>query len=661
MPATWRGGWARHTAGGGGAPTGGRMAALVELNNVSFSYPDPPPQTGPALSEFDCRIGAGEFVAVVGGNGSGKSTLVRLMGALLLPTAGSVSVGGIATTDPGGGASARRHVALVFQNPDNQIVASVVEDDIAFGPENLGVPPEEIGHRVRAALSAVGMLEYARSSPHRLSGGQKQRVAIAGALAMHPDCLCLDEPTSLLDPAGRREVLAVLRALHAAGRAIVLITHHMAEALLADRVLVLCGGRLAAEGRPESLLAESKRLAAWDLEPPAALAAWDALRRRGVPFRSAQAPLTLGDLAEHLAPLLPRRNTPAAGAPAAPAGAPAVAAAPDRLPAAEAPGPIRTFARRTGASFSATGAGIRFEGVRYCFPDPASTRSATSPTIEGITLAVRPGECVCLLGATGSGKTTIALHCVALLQPDAGLVEVDGLAPWAGPRRTRRAALRAIRQRVGLVFQHPEDQFFEERVLDEVAFAPRNYGLSESAAATAARAALRAVGLPEDIAGRSPFHLSGGQMRRVAIASILAAGPRYLVLDEPTAGLDAPGRTAVVSLARRLKAQGVGILLVTHRMEEAAAVADRVVVLSRGRIAAAGSTRSVFGLGPEALSALGLEPPPAVQLFGELEARGAVLPPAALTMEEAMDALAVLLPTAGAVSGPEGGGPCFPR
>lgn len=616
---------------------------LVRVERVSFRYPDLPSEAAPALSDLDFQVAAGEFVAVVGGNGSGKSTLARLIGGLHPPTAGHVFVDGLDVAGPTGRAAARRCVALVFQNPDNQIVASVVEDDVAFGPENLGIPPEEIGRRVAAALAAVGMRDHARSSPHRLSGGQKQRVAIAGALAMRPECLCLDEPTSLLDPAGRRDVLRVLQDLHAGGRAIVLITHHMAEAALADRVVVLAGGRLAAAGAPGAILTDGPRLWAWGLEPPPAVAAWEALRRRRVGLTPADPPLLLEHLAGRLAPRLPRRT--GAGGPAArgggDAGGPGDGGRPGR---GEAPGPPPRPAPAMAADgiFPVPGGGIRLQAVGYTFPDPSVPRRRRMRAIEGVDLRVGPGECVCLLGATGSGKTTVALHCTALIRPEEGLVEVDGLRPWDRPPRRRAPALRAVRRRVGLVFQHPEDQFFEERVLEEVAFAPRNYGVPLQAALAAAREALRTAGLPAEIAGRSPFHLSGGQMRRVAIASTLAAGPRYLVLDEPTAGLDAPGRAGVLALVRRLKAHGVGVLLVTHRMEEAAALADRIVVLQGGRVAAAGPTREVFSMGP-ALDLLDLEAPPATQLLSALAAQGAAVPADALTLDEAADALARLL------------------
>lgn len=577
---------------------GGVGGAGVAVEHLCFRYPAREAATAPALSDIDFQLAPGAFAAVVGGNGSGKSTLLRLIGGLLQPTSGRIRIG------TGSG-----RVAMVFQNPDNQLVASVVEDDVAFGPENLGVPPAEIGERVRASLAAVGMAERARSGTHQLSGGQKQRVAIAGALALQPDCLCLDEPTSLIDPAGRREVLAVLRELHAAGRTVILVTHHMEEALAAERLLVLAHGRLVADGPPEAILAEPAGLRAWGLEVPPAVAVWESLLREGL--ASGSAPVTLAELARRVAAAAP--------------GALRVQAVPAVRPRGD-------------------GGSVSLRGVHYTYPDPAVRKAARRPALDGVDLQLGPGECVGLLGATGSGKTTLGLLCPALLAPDAGEVEIDGLRPWR--ERRRRQALQAARRRVGLVFQHPEDQFFEERVLDEVAFAPRNHGLAPAAAAAAARAALRWVGLDEDVAGRSPFELSGGQMRRVAIASILAAGPRYLVLDEPTAGLDAPGRSAVAALVRRFQAEGGGVLLVTHRMEEAAGLAGRVLALSRGRAVLSGPVREVFGRADE-LAAAQLELPAAARLFAELRAGGTDAAGTPLSLEEAVAALAAGLRSGG--------------
>ena len=235
------------------------------------------------LDRLNLAIEEGSFVAILGHNGSGKSTLAKHFNAILLPTEGTVTVCGIDTADEARLLDIRRQVGMVFQNPDNQIVASVVEEDVAFGPENLGVPSDEIRRRVDAALQAVGMSGFARHAPHLLSGGQKQRVAIAGVLAMEPRCLVLDEPTAMLDPVGRQEVLDVVRRLNREqGITVILITHHMDEAALADRLIVMHDGRIVGDGAPARVFQDVDGLRRLGLEVPETVSLMYELRRNGV-------------------------------------------------------------------------------------------------------------------------------------------------------------------------------------------------------------------------------------------------------------------------------------------------------------------------------------------------------------------------------------------
>lgn len=241
------------------------MEAFIKLENVSFSYPD---AAQPALRELNLEIDRGSFVAVLGHNGSGKSTLAKHLNAILLPTQGRVLVNGRDTRDEEGLLELRRTVGMVFQNPDNQMVANVVEDDVAFAPENLGVPPAEIRRRVDEALRRVGMYDYRLHAPHMLSGGQKQRVAIAGVIAMHPACIVLDEPTAMLDPAGRREVLEAMEQLRQTGITIILITHHMDEVIQADRLIVMAEGSVVSDGPPAQVFQDVPGLRARGLRAP---------------------------------------------------------------------------------------------------------------------------------------------------------------------------------------------------------------------------------------------------------------------------------------------------------------------------------------------------------------------------------------------------------
>ena len=259
------------------------MANIIHIEHISFTYPEEEGrETFAALDGVTLDIEAGSFVAVLGHNGSGKSTLAKHMNAVLLPTGGKVYVDGMDTWDEEVLLEIRRRVGMVFQNPDNQIVANVVEEDVAFGPENLGVPTEEIRRRVDAALKAVGMESFLLHAPHNLSGGQKQRIAIAGIIAMEPKCIVLDEPTAMLDPSGRREVLDTVRRLNREkGITIVLITHHMNEAAMADRVVVMDDGHVVMDGKPREILTRMEDLRAIGLDVPHTVELLHGLREDG--------------------------------------------------------------------------------------------------------------------------------------------------------------------------------------------------------------------------------------------------------------------------------------------------------------------------------------------------------------------------------------------
>nr|MBO4517581.1 energy-coupling factor transporter ATPase [Clostridia bacterium] len=251
---------------------------VLEVKNLSFSYG----KSQKAVKNVSFAVEKGEFVAIIGHNGSGKSTLAKLLNGLLKPTSGEVVVDGFSSNDAGAVFEIRKRVGMVFQNPDNQLIASIVEDDIAFGPENLGVPREEIGRRIDDALKAVGMKEFRKATPERLSGGQKQRIAIAGVLALKPQVLVLDESTAMLDPQGRKEIAAVVENLLKSGVSVIAITHYMDEAVKADKVLVLDRGVVALSGTPKEVFANKAALDALGLEQPLAGIIADGLRERGV-------------------------------------------------------------------------------------------------------------------------------------------------------------------------------------------------------------------------------------------------------------------------------------------------------------------------------------------------------------------------------------------
>ena len=257
--------------------------SILKIENLVFEYTQyEGGETVQAVRDVSLEIERGSFTAIIGRNGSGKSTLAKNINALLLPTSGKVFVDGIDTEDEDRVWELRQRVGMVFQNPDNQLVSTVVEDDVAFGPENLGVPPEEIRRRVDAALKAVGMYEHRKKAPHLLSGGQKQRVAIAGAIAMRPECIVFDEPTAMLDPSGRREVMEIIQNLNREGITVILITHFMEEAAEADRVVIMDRGQIRMDGTPEEIFEFPDRIREIDLDVPPAVDLADRLRKRGI-------------------------------------------------------------------------------------------------------------------------------------------------------------------------------------------------------------------------------------------------------------------------------------------------------------------------------------------------------------------------------------------
>jgi energy-coupling factor transport system ATP-binding protein len=275
----------------------GETMAVIEAKDVTYAYTSED-NVSPALWNVTLSIEPGEFVAIVGHNGSGKSTLAKLLNGLYTPASGNVVVKGMDTQDERHVWDIRRTVGMVFQNPDNQLVATVVEEDVAFGPENLGVPPPEIRQRVDEALDQVNMSAFKDRAPHMLSGGQKQRVAIAGVLAMHPEIIVFDEPTAMLDPEGRGEVLAAIRDLSSKGKTIVLITHYMEEALLADRVVVMTGGQITATGTPREIFADETVLKHAGLTAPPHIELYHRLKNKG--YDLGECPLTIDELVDKL-------------------------------------------------------------------------------------------------------------------------------------------------------------------------------------------------------------------------------------------------------------------------------------------------------------------------------------------------------------------------
>ncbi len=592
----------------------------------------------PALKGIDMEVRAGDFIAVLGQNGSGKSTFAKHLNALLTPTEGTLVVDGKDTADVDKIWDIRQAAGMVFQNPDNQIVAGVVEEDVAFGPENLGVPTEEILNRVDESLASVHMEDYRTDSPNRLSGGQKQRVAVAGVLAMHPKCIIMDEPTAMLDPGGQREVMEAAHGLNREdGVTIILITHDMGEAVGADFIYVLDQGEVVMRGTPGEVFSRPDELENHGMELPqiAKLAA----RLKGDGYELQGEVLTLEDMVEALCGeggLLEKgRESDACGKQPVELTdkaqkKPGACGTQSDNPLAGSVSPSQATASGDGSDHAKNMDGkekLRLENVSYTY---TSGGAAIKHALKDINLTVYEGDMLGIIGHTGSGKSTLIQMFDGLMKPDEGKVFYEGKDIRGGG-----FSLRKLRGKVGLVFQFPEYQLFEMTVLKDAAFGPKNQGFSEEEALEKAREALRQVGLGEDFWEMSPFDLSGGQKRRAAIAGVLAMEPEVLVLDEPGAGMDPRGKKELFTLIRRLHDEmGITVVIVSHSMDDMADFAKRLVVLKDGAIILDGDTREVFSHGDELITA-SLAVPEMTRLMRELARRGCPVDTAALTVDEA--------------------------
>lgn len=591
----------------------------ISFENVHFSY-DEGEKDAFALNGVSLSVQEGEFVAVLGHNGSGKSTLARLTDGLLTPSSGRITVLGMDAGDPKKLFDIRRNVGIVFQNPDNQTVASIVEDDIAFGPENIGVPRAEIGERIDAALAAVGMTAYRNASPARLSGGQKQRIAIAGVLALRPKIMILDEATAMLDPRGRKEVIdVVLRLNKQEGITVVLITHFPEEALLADRAVVMNRGEIVMQGIPSDILCREEELETFNLALPRPVAICRALRKGGLPVRDALSP---EQLAEELFSVLPEKE------------------APSESPDGEEKFSSRESGRDDGPKEGDGGTGsVLCRNLTHTY-NPGSPFATQA--LNGVNAEIRAGEFFGIIGHTGSGKSTFVQHLNALIKVPTAEKKYKPKKPKKGTvlpppvvlkadgfdLTDKKTDFRKLRSKVGMVFQYPEYQLFAETVAADVAFGLKNFsdGISEEEINRSVKEALETVGLDyEEVKDRSPFELSGGQKRRVAIAGVIVTKPEILVLDEPAAGLDPLGKQEIMQLLHKIHKEWCKtVIIVSHDMDEISENCTRAAVFSDGKVVREASPAELF-LDYATLSGLGLDIPFTAKVTELLEQKGVKL------------------------------------
>lgn len=565
------------------------------------------------LKGVDITIKKGEFIALLGRNGSGKTTFSKQLNAILRPSEGTVTVDEMGTKDADKLYEIRQRVGMVFQNPDNQMVAANVEEEVAFGPENLGMESDTIVARVKQALEQVRMWKRRKTAPNHLSGGQKQRIAIAGILAMHPDYIVLDEPTAMLDPKGRKEVMEALQRLNQEQEmTVILITHDMEEAALASRVILLADGQVRFDGTPEDFFGEDALLAEMGMEAPLSyrvrkLIDSDVFEKK------------IGDARVEEATIDKREKVAEYDKTGREWEASSELVDKKKNKKAEA----ETDEKNQDL--------LSLQHVSYIYsPGTAYEKVA----LDDVNLSLGKGEIVGLAGHTGSGKSTMIQLLNGLLKPTSGTVTFEGKDIHA-----KGYSGNYLRSKVGMVFQYPEHQMICDTVWEDVAFGPSKQGLTGEACETRVEEALRFVDLPEKYYQASPLQLSGGQKRRVAIAGVLAMQPEYIILDEPAAGLDAAGKCEIFDRIRRMsREQGIGVLLVSHSMEDLAEYADRIIVLDDGKKILDDRPAQVFAK-REMLADCGLDVPETVKLADKLRANGYQIPQNVIREKELLDYL----------------------
>ena len=533
----------------------------IVIKDVKFSYDIAEEDSGKAprlaLDGISVTIEKGSYTAILGSNGSGKSTLAKIIDILEVPDSGKVVIFGKDAANDDLFWDIRAHCCCVFQNPDNQIVGTIVEEDVAFGPENLGVPNPELRERVDQALKDIGLYEYRHRETTALSGGQKQKLAIAGALAMQPDILILDEATAMLDPTSRDDFLTLVEKMRVEkGLTLITITHDMTEALRCDKIVIVEKGKAVMEGTPEEIFMSE------DL--------WNYGLKRPVKFNFAfeiakltGSELTKEDLKSNetlIASLVKML----------------------RKPGIKAPEDVPVTENRADDSDII----MSVKGLSYAYP------GSDTKALDDINIDIRRGEVLGIVGESGCGKTTLISHLNAIFRPQTGDVIIhtkDGDLSCRNKKDTMK-----IRQNVGLVFQYPEYQLFEETVFKDICYGLKKMGVDKPLMHKMAYDAAIMVGLSNDEINASPFELSGGQKRRAAMAGVLAMKPAILVLDEPASGLDPVGRHEMFKIIKELRNSGTTIVLVSHNMDEAAVNCDRICLIDNGKIKAVGTPAELF-------------------------------------------------------------------
>ncbi|MCC6146672.1 MAG: ATP-binding cassette domain-containing protein [Anaerolineaceae bacterium] len=545
---------------------------IVALEKVSYKYPR---SLDFVLKNIDLTIQKGEFFGVIGPTGAGKTTLCLTMNAVVPQFYGGrffghVFVAGLDTLDYPISLLANR-VGAVFDDPETQLIATSVENEIAFALENLLVPREEILKRIPHALAAVRLEGTEKKHPAELSGGQKQRLAIAAALAVQPDLLVLDEPTSQLDPVGSQEVFATVRELNKELGMTIIMSSHAAEEMAeyCDRVALLSNGELAAVGKPEEIYSQIERLLANDLRPPQVASTFYLIQQTGIP--TGAIPVRMEEGSRYLKEV-------------------------EEVCTIYPPKDIRQARVHTSEPV------LSIKDLKHVYPDGTEA-------LHGVSMDIREGEYVLIIGQNGAGKSTLVKHFLNLLKPTSGSVKVGGV-------ETANLTVSQLARRIGYVAQNPDNQIFNATVGEEVAFALKALKYPPEEVESRTLEGLAAMGL-SNVREIHPLALPKGDRARVVIAAILAMKPEMIIFDEPTTGQDYRGAKYILEISRQLHEMGKTIVVITHHLYLMPDYAERVLVMGKGTLLMDAPIREAYHA-VELLQSTYLMPPQAVLLAQEL-------------------------------------------